>query len=188
MVGLGEARANHSNRNLWKLLGPLKRSPAPMAAPDASPGSGVSFSVTASIDSLRQKLLWSLHNNKQQESCALIFYIIVNCVNLVWATKPQYCWIKMLWCYLFCLISFQMMFNNLDFKYFSPLSRLKLHIDWTKAGKYTKIDRMKCFHVVLMIPSIGISLRQELWVRRHKMADGGIYQDHSLAISTTRQS
>ena len=68
MVGLGEARANHSNRNLWKLLGPLKRSPAPAAAPDASPGSGVSFSVTASIDSLRQKLLWSLHNNKQQES------------------------------------------------------------------------------------------------------------------------
>ena len=67
MMGLGEGKANHINRNLWKLLGgPLKRSPAPEANPGGN--SGVSFSVTASIDSLRQKLLWSLHNREQQQA------------------------------------------------------------------------------------------------------------------------
>ena len=41
-------------------------------SPDADPAGGsngvVTFSVTASLDTLRQKLLWSLHNNRNVRS------------------------------------------------------------------------------------------------------------------------
>ena len=58
----------HLGKRSNGLKGP-KLSPHPLGkrSPSADPG-GVSLSVTANMDTLRNRLLWSLHNNHKQVS------------------------------------------------------------------------------------------------------------------------
>ena len=60
----------HQNSVLWQLLSPdttvISGAGHEKRSPDPGHSAGVSFSVTASMEALRQKLLWSLNNNRQQ--------------------------------------------------------------------------------------------------------------------------
>ena len=87
----------HLGKRSNGLKGP-KLSPHPLGkrSPSADPG-GVSLSVTANMDTLRNRLLWSLHNNHKQVSHELgtaQTYLSVIGYASVWACWSTFCWLR----------------------------------------------------------------------------------------------